>query len=569
MPNVWSIRCGTHIKTPTKGSLVEVIVSAGDERFARFFPLSDVNTNPVGIYRWLGECGVVATADIKKGVVAALSDRPAAIDGWAADTPGWYGKFFVLPTRTIGGGPHNIINMMVGTNTGKWKKRGNLKSWKAKVASPAAGSPVAVFALSATFAGPILELAGAVSLVFMVVGPNSVGKSTLMEVCGSVWGGGGGESFSETFLRSPEEFETAALHHRDTFLGLDETQLLGSTKRDAGEKFHKILFRYSSEKAKRIYGIQSSNQSLRGVRCFTSNKTAAELLGDASQRFAGQEAVRIAEIIVDPNEFPIFIFDGGNTLKNARRVERLKSRSRRFCGSSSRVFLKHLVKDRVRDEVQLIKRVERYIDEAMALFDLPPHVDSMVVRLARQIAIAYAAGRLAYHYGALPFRPKLLRKAFSTLWPRIHQQAVESIGHDPVPEFVRGLSESLTELIDLDKGLPTLTASEAKQSAGFMKTQKDRRLAIFLPGTAFARLAPVEEPVLRWLEDQGYLVRDRKLTTAGHKVGKRQVKVVVGHKPNGSNVRLRLYKLVGDLSEMRRAAGVPHPQESRQRDQIN
>lgn len=556
MPTGWSIRCGAHIKTPTKGSLVEVIVSAGDERFARFFPLADVNTNPVGIHRWLGECGIVATPDIKKGILQALSDRPSAIDGWAAETPGWYGKSFVLPTSTIGVGQHNVINLMTGANTDKWQKRGTLKKWKAKVASRVANSPVAVFALSATFGGPILELADAVSLVFMFVGPNSVGKSTLMELCGSVWGGGGGESFSETFLRSPEEFEAAALHHRDTFLGLDETQLLGSNKRDSGEKFHKILFRYSSEKAKRIYGVQSSNLSLRGVRCFTSNKTAAELVSDANHRFAGQEAVRVAEIIVNPSDFPIFNFDGGDIPRNARRVERLKRLSRRYCGSASRVFLRHLVEDRVRDEARLIRRIGGYVDEALNLFALPRHTDNMVIRLARQVAIAYAAGRLAHRYGALPFPAKLLREAFSTVWPRIHQQAVGSIGYNPVPEFVRNLSESLKKLIDLDKGLPALTASEAKQTEGFRKTQKDGRLAIFLPSNAFARLAPAEEPVLRWLEDRGYLIRDKKLTAAGNKIGKRQVKVVVGHKPNGSNVRLRLYKLVGDISEIRRAAGV-------------
>jgi hypothetical protein len=100
-----------------------------------------------------------------------------------------------------------------------------------------------------------------------------------------------------------------------------------------------------------------------------------------------------------------------------------------------------------------------------------------------------------------------------------------------------------------------LTRAEAKETAGFKKTQKDGRLAMYLPNDVFVRLTTAQEPVLRWLEDRGYLQRDGKAKAAGNKTGKRQVKVVVAHTPNGSPIRLRVYKLVGGVTEMRRAAG--------------
>jgi hypothetical protein len=430
-----------------------------------------------------------------------------------------------------------------------------LQGWRNKIAKPLTNSPVAVFALSSALAGPVLQLVDATSLVFMIVGPDSAGKSTLLHICASVWGGGGGQSFADTFLKSPEEFEAAALHHRDTLLTLDETKLLGRNKVDAAQKFQNIVFRFESEIPKKIFGLESGSQALRGVRLFTSNRSAAEILREANIAFEGQEAVRVLEIKVGHHEIPVFDFGSQNTAKNAARVERMKRRSRLYCGSASRKFLKRLVEDRVDDEAKLIKRVRRYIQEALDLFRLPPQAGSTDFRIARQVAIAFAAGRLACQYGVLPFKRKVLRKAFLAVWSNIYRQAVEGVGRDPVSEFVRNLSNSLEKLTNLDSGLPTLKWSEAKQAAGFKKTQKDGRLAIFLPSKAFAHLTFAEELVLRWLEDRGYLQRDGISKADGNKTGKRQVKVVVARKRDGSEIRLRLYKLVGDISEMKRAAG--------------
>jgi hypothetical protein len=534
--------------------MVQIVVSAGKTQFARYFPLAEINTTMANVYRWLGECGVLATNDVRKILVEALSALPAPVEGWVAETPGWYGKSFVLPTDIIASGAHNIINLIDVTTTDKWLRRGTLRRWRTKVAEPLADSPVAVFALCTALAGPVLQLADLASLVFMIVGRNSLGKTTLMEVCGSVWGGGGDESFADTFLRSPEEFEVAALQHRDTLLILDETKLLGNGSLDAAQKFQEIVFRFASEKPKKIFGHQSSNQTLRGVRIFTSNRSAAKFLRDANLAFEGQEAVRLLEIKVT-KDFPVFSSGGRDTAESAARVRHLKRRSRKYGGSASRAFLRQLVEDRSNDEAALIKRIKRYTQEGMNLIGLPSHADSMDFRIAMQVAIVYATGRLAHRYGVLPFERRLLAKTFRAVWANIHQQALESVRRDPVREFVGNLGVALEKMVSLDAGISMLTRAEAKETAGFKKTQKDGRLAMYLPNDVFVRLTTAQEPVLRWLEDRGYLQRDGKAKAAGNKTGKRQVKVVVAHTPNGSPIRLRVYKLVGGVTEMRRAAG--------------
>lgn len=220
-------------------------------------------------------------------------------------------------------------------------------------------------------------------------------------------------------------------------------------------------------------------------------------------------------------------------------------------------MLSHLriVKDRVDDEASLIERIKRYVQEGMDLIDLPSHADNMDFRIAMQVAVVYATGRLAHRYGVLPFGRRHLSKTFAAVWAKIHQQAVESVRRDPVREFVRNLRASWEKLTDLDLGWPALTRSEAKKAAGFKKTQKDGRLAIYLPSKAFSHLTPAEEPVLRWLEDRGYLRREGGSKAEGGTTGKRQAKPVIARRANGKFLRLRLYKLIGDISEMKRAAG--------------
>lgn len=155
MAKNWSIHCAAHIKTSTKGSMVEIVVSAGDSRISRYFALADINTNPVEVYRWLGQCGIVATTDVKKKVVHAVSDLPDPAAGWAAEAPGWYEKAFALPTGVIGVGSHNVLNLIEATSAEKWRCRGTLQAWRRKIAAPLGKSPVAVFALSAALTGPI------------------------------------------------------------------------------------------------------------------------------------------------------------------------------------------------------------------------------------------------------------------------------------------------------------------------------------------------------------------------------------------------------------------------------
>lgn len=547
-----SIHCRAQILTPTKGAMIELVATTRHATFTRHFPLADINASPIIVYRWLGECGIVATSEVKKLVLQALSDIPRAREGWVAEAPGWYGKAFVTPAETIGADTTRIINLAtLSTSRHKWQRAGTLEDWCSKIASPLAGSPVAVFSFCSAFAGPVLALTEITTLVFMIVGPSSVGKTTLLELCGSVWGGGE-QGFTDTFLKSPEEFEVAAQCHRDGWVGLDETQLLGSNSHDAAQKFKKVLFRYASETPKKIFDRPSSEHALRGVRFFTSNLSAAAILRGAGLSFDSPEAVRVLEIPVDRSSFPVFDL-GEDTAKAAERVQRLKKRSRRLYGTAGRKFLQCLVADRTKDESALRLRITRYIEEGMDVIRPSAQASNIDTRMARQMSVVYAAGRLASWYGVLPYKRRVLSRSLTAVWAKAHQHAIESLRRNPVTEFLQNLEAGFSKLTDLDAGLPTLKKSEAKDLPGFKKTMKDGRLAIYLSGRALARLTPFDGMVLRWLEANAFLLRDNRGNSK--KKGKRQVKTVVGHDPDENPIRLRVYKILGGITDLARAPG--------------
>jgi putative DNA primase/helicase len=115
----------------------------------------------------------------------------------------------------------------------RFRRSGQLSDWRRKVAEPVCGNPLAMFALAVAFAGPLQKLMGVESGGFHLVGPSSIGKSTILIAAGSVWGGGGSSGFCNTWLSTSNALDDIANVHSDCFLALDETAVAGDTLRRA------------------------------------------------------------------------------------------------------------------------------------------------------------------------------------------------------------------------------------------------------------------------------------------------------------------------------------------------
>jgi len=88
--------------------------------------------------------------------------------------------------RTFGPGGETVI--LQASRPAKFALAGSLADWKQSVAAPAVGNSRLAFALAASFAGPLLHLAGQESGGFHFRGGSSVGKTSALHAARPTWG---------------------------------------------------------------------------------------------------------------------------------------------------------------------------------------------------------------------------------------------------------------------------------------------------------------------------------------------------------------------------------------------
>ena len=105
---------------------------------------------------------------------------------------GWRGRVFVLPDSVFGDRAGERVIWQPETRTAHaYRVGGSLDGWRASVAALAAGNSRLVLALCTAFAAPLLTPLGIEGGGFHARGASSVGKTTMLRIAGSVWGGGG------------------------------------------------------------------------------------------------------------------------------------------------------------------------------------------------------------------------------------------------------------------------------------------------------------------------------------------------------------------------------------------
>lgn len=101
-----------------------------------------------------------------------------------------------------------------------YQAKGTLESWQKNVGRFAAGNSRLIFAVSTSFAGPLLELLDLQGGGFNVHGPTSVGKTTGVQVAGSV--SGNPDKLVRSWRATENGLEAIAAEHNHLTLLLDE-----------------------------------------------------------------------------------------------------------------------------------------------------------------------------------------------------------------------------------------------------------------------------------------------------------------------------------------------------------
>ncbi|MTD99856.1 DUF927 domain-containing protein [Paracoccus sp. YIM 132242] len=362
---------------------------------------------------------------------------------------------------------------------------GTLQTWQAEVGKNAVGNSRLMLALSAAFAGPLLQPLSVEGGGFHFRGGSSTGKTTALQVAGSVWGGGGINGYVGTWRATSNGLEGIAALHCDTLLCLDEIGQIDA--REAGQVAYMLSNGRGKSRAGR--GGEARKSSEWRVLFLSSGEIslAQKIAEDTRNRraMAGQE-VRIVDVTADAGA-GMGIFEVLHGFPGPDAFARhFKAAISKNYGHASIAFLTKLVEAPT-------KNVERaaVLMKAFQEQNTVSGADGQVSRVLARFALAAAAGELALEFGILPWASgnafDAARKCFRA-WidGRGGTEAAEDRDAlTTVRRFLEAHGSSRFELIHGEAHAGTEQAIDSRiiNRAGFVRHQDGEREYIFLPET--------------------------------------------------------------------------------------
>lgn len=207
--------------------------------------------------------------------------------GW---TNGPGGDCFVLPDAVVGPGSQDIIYQSTDRPGDEYATAGTLDTWRSGIARAAAGNPLLVLALSAAFAGPLLYLTGAEGGGLHFVGDSSTGKTTLLEVACSVWGG---KAYKRSWRTTANGMEGAAALFNDSLLALDE--ISECDPREVGAIVYALANGVGKQRATRA-GTARAPARWRCVVLSSGERSIATSMSEGGYRIKAGQSIRILDV---------------------------------------------------------------------------------------------------------------------------------------------------------------------------------------------------------------------------------------------------------------------------------
>lgn len=299
---------------------------------------------------------------------------------------GWHDKCFVLPNQTMGQRNNEGIILQSIQGNGNFSAKGTLEEWQ-QIAKLSVGNSRLTMALSMSFASTLLtplEIEGG-GIHFH--GISSLGKTTILRVAASVWGG---KEYLLTWRATTNGLEGVALNHNDTLLCLDE--LGQGDPEKIGEAIYMLA--NGSRKARADMLGHFKPTSKWRVLFLSSGETnlSGHLIQAGKKPKAGQE-VRVLDIPSDTGLFGAFENLHGHS-DGESFVRNLNDLTSKFYGTASIRFIELFIANRV-EYLTLIRDKMRQF-EKMCLLN---KVSGQVLRALNRFSIIAAAGELATAMG--------------------------------------------------------------------------------------------------------------------------------------------------------------------------
>ncbi len=303
------------------------------------------------------------------------------------DQAGWMAEeiAFVLPDGQVIGSQNIIFD---GTAPGTPTTKGSLQEWKENVAAHCVENRLMTLAVSAAFAGPVLELFGFESGGLHFRGHSSSGKTTHLYLAQSVWSG--------SILRwrtTDNALENLAARHNNTVLCLDELGEMDG--RAASDAIYMLGNGEGKQRRNAVGGLQQTHK-WRQMILSSGEITMAEKLSEAGRTVQAGQEVRMLDIPADTQMFSVFDtlhdFPDGRSLSEA-----LKSNAGDQHGTAGPAFVKAILADPTKARYDL-KQMMMHFDRKVAQ-KRPGLKTGIIGRAQQRFALIAAAGELARAHG--------------------------------------------------------------------------------------------------------------------------------------------------------------------------
>jgi putative DNA primase/helicase len=339
----------------------------------------------------------------------ALGEVQAGSRVTLAHRAGWHATAYLRPDgAVIGAYPETLVMRTPAENAAQLVAvAGTLRDWQDKVASLAEGNSLAVFCLSASFVGPLLEPLGEASGGVHIFGRSRAGKTLCARLSCSVWGLPSKGGMLGSWSGTANSFEATAERLSDSVVVLDE---MGESDPKTPSS---IMYLFGNDSGKARLDRNAVARRVRTFRCFVVSTGEIDIeshVARGGQKLAAGAQTRLPSV-------PIPAAGGWLNLHGRASVEALMAdlhtAVRLNHGTAAPLFLQHLAQERQQPE-GLHATADLIRTEFAKL--LPAGADQQVKDVCRRFALIALAGEMATYWRVLPWAEGEAKKAAKELF---------------------------------------------------------------------------------------------------------------------------------------------------------
>jgi putative DNA primase/helicase len=304
------------------------------------------------------------------------------------------------------------------------REAGTWETWRDTVGKLSLRSNVAMLAICAAFAAPLLYFTRRQSFGINLFGPTKAGKTTTLLAGASVIGLGREADLPNWGATAAAKGESARIFN-DMLFPLNEVGLLGGSKRKAYPEIRETIYRLGEGRERlrhtqSIFSAPAASSEVRTIFFSTAEHSFDDYATVAGETRDEGEYARCIDVPVNRpdrhsiiNRFPAKLPKEKRRRWAEDRIIELRKACEANHGTAFRRYINYLIASRDRLEAG----IEEFMRE-MDQFEQRSVVKGALEHARQNIGLLYAGGRLAIDAGVVPWKPEQLLQAVATCWRR-------------------------------------------------------------------------------------------------------------------------------------------------------